>query len=192
MKPEIKYIELKSGFSHDGPAWIGLVSFSGSGRTLYFDGKAFQTLAGKGISGNYYNIETGEEYWISGPKKNMTDRHRFGSGKICIEERILEDYLKLVGRRELDKNRYSLCGAIEELPIARIHEYENLIIEKQGIQDRERFKNASDMTDTELRHFIAFYEETIPEVQLKARKSYREALIALKAERAKRAMKQNR
>ena len=33
MKSAIKYIELKTGFSDDGPAWIGLVSFSKTGKT---------------------------------------------------------------------------------------------------------------------------------------------------------------
>jgi len=28
MKSEIKYIELKSGYHDDGPAWIGMVEFS--------------------------------------------------------------------------------------------------------------------------------------------------------------------
>jgi hypothetical protein len=69
MKPEIKYIELKSGFSDNGKAWIALVSFSKSGKTIYFNGKAFQSLDGNGITANYFDIETNEEYWISGVKK---------------------------------------------------------------------------------------------------------------------------
>ncbi|MFL9838337.1 hypothetical protein ABS768_12550 [Flavobacterium sp. ST-75] len=44
MKPQIKYIELKSGYSDNGPAWIGLVTFSKTGRTVYFNGKAFKNL----------------------------------------------------------------------------------------------------------------------------------------------------
>lgn len=81
MKLDIKYIELKTGFSDNGPAWIGVVSFSKSRRTLYFDGKAFQSLNGNGINGNYFEIESGDEYWISGVKKNQSDRHIYGSGK---------------------------------------------------------------------------------------------------------------
>ena len=41
------------------------ISFSKSGKTIYFDGKAFQSLNGTGIKGNYFDIETGDEYWIS-------------------------------------------------------------------------------------------------------------------------------
>ena len=34
----IRYIELKTGFSDRGPAWIGKVVFSKSGQTIYFNG----------------------------------------------------------------------------------------------------------------------------------------------------------
>jgi hypothetical protein len=33
---EIKYIELKTGYSDYGPAWIGRVKKSKSGKTIYF------------------------------------------------------------------------------------------------------------------------------------------------------------
>jgi hypothetical protein len=125
MKIEIKYIELKSGFSNNGPAWIGLVSFSKSGKTIYFDGKAFQSLNGMGISGNYFDIESGEEYWISGVKKNRSDRHKVGGGKIFVEKRILNDYLKIIGKSELPKSDYELAEVETEKPIERINELEN-------------------------------------------------------------------
>lgn len=32
MKSEIKYIELKTGYADNGPAWIGKVEFSKSAR----------------------------------------------------------------------------------------------------------------------------------------------------------------
>ncbi|WP_298426772.1 hypothetical protein [uncultured Kordia sp.] len=69
-KPEIKYIELKSDYSYGSPAWIGSVSFSKSGRTIYFNNTAFQSLNGNGISGNYFDLETGDGYWISNLKRN--------------------------------------------------------------------------------------------------------------------------
>lgn len=108
MITEIKYIELKSGFSDNGPAWIGLVSFSKSGKTIYFNGRAFQSLNGTGISGNYFDIENGDEYWISGVKKDMTDRHKLGGGIIFVEKRILNDYLQIVGKSELPKAAFEL------------------------------------------------------------------------------------
>ena len=79
MQNEIRYIELKTGYSDDGPAWIGKVKLSKSGSTIYFDNKAFRKL--QNTMGNYYDVETKEYYWISGVKKNGTDRHWAGHGK---------------------------------------------------------------------------------------------------------------
>lgn len=71
------YIERKVGGDDTGPARIGRVLLSKTGRTLYYGGKIFQSLKGAGVSGNYVDVETGAEYWISGCKKDGTDRHRF-------------------------------------------------------------------------------------------------------------------
>lgn len=54
-------------------ARIGLVSFSKTGKTIKYKGQEFQSLKGAGYKTNYFDIETGEEYWISGPKKNGED-----------------------------------------------------------------------------------------------------------------------
>ena len=67
MKRKILYIENKS-YGHHGPAWIGFVEFSKSGQTVYFDNKALKTQKA-GINANHFDIETGEEYWVSGIKK---------------------------------------------------------------------------------------------------------------------------
>lgn len=109
MKTELKYIELKSGFGDSGPAWIGIVEFSKSGRTVYFNGKALKNTNAMGIEGgNHYDIETREEYWVSGIKKNGTDRHWAGGGKIMIDRNVVDQYLSLVNFDILDKNRYEL------------------------------------------------------------------------------------
>ncbi len=97
MKPRIMYIELKSRYHDNGPAWIGRVSFSKTGKTIYYRGKAFRRMTGGGISGNYLDVETREEYWISGVKKNRQDRHLAGSGKVEIDEDAKEEYLQIIG-----------------------------------------------------------------------------------------------
>lgn len=74
MKQELKYAELKSGYNDDGPAWIGYVEFSKSGKTIYFNNQAF---GGNGHGGSY-DIETGDIYWITGIKKDGNNRHVFG------------------------------------------------------------------------------------------------------------------
>lgn len=46
MAHDLMYIELKTGYSDDGPAWIGYVKASKSGKTLYFNDHAFQNAEG--------------------------------------------------------------------------------------------------------------------------------------------------
>ncbi|WP_201770358.1 hypothetical protein [Altibacter lentus] len=104
----MKYIELKSGFADNGPAWIGMAEFSKSGRTIYFNGKALKYSNAQGIAGHYYDIETGDEYWISGIKKNGNNRHWAGGGKIMIDRNVVQEYLSSVDFNSLDKNRFEL------------------------------------------------------------------------------------
>ena len=40
MESQIKYIELKTGYTDDGLAWIGKVEFSKSGKMIYLNGHA--------------------------------------------------------------------------------------------------------------------------------------------------------
>ncbi|GAB5458577.1 MAG: hypothetical protein Hens3KO_16070 [Henriciella sp.] len=98
-RKRIMYIELKSGFSDDGPAWIEKVRLSKSGRSIHFRGKELLNIGGSGISGNYGDVATGEEYWVSGVKKNGQDRHWAGSGKVEINPAIKEEYEQLIGAK---------------------------------------------------------------------------------------------
>jgi hypothetical protein len=64
--------------SDNGPAWIGYVTPSKTGWTLYFNGRGLMKRNGqrRGESGgNYVDMETGESFWVSGVKKNGEDRH---------------------------------------------------------------------------------------------------------------------
>ena len=119
----IRYIELKTGYSDNGPAWIERVKESKSGNTLYFNNKAFRRC--RGISGNYYDIESREEYWISGVKKDGSDRHWAGHGKVVIQEAIVTDYLEITGRQSIDSSRFDVADIPDEYPIDRINELEN-------------------------------------------------------------------
>lgn len=89
MKTRIMYIEYK-GDGISGPARIGRVTFSKSGKSLYYQGRRFQTLGGRGFKANYFDVATGEECWISGCKKDGTDR--LYSGAIEIDEDVAEEY----------------------------------------------------------------------------------------------------
>ena len=187
MQTEIKYLELKSGFSDNGPAWIGLVSFSKSGKTIYFDGKAFQSLNGTGISANYFDLESGNEYWISGVKKDMSDRHKFGGGKIFVERRILNEYLKIIGKSELPKSEYELTEVETEKPIERINELENEKVQSAEFDSDLHFKQQNELTDEEIEFLIAELIEDEKNVQFnKARRSYKKKRLELEAELEKR------
>lgn len=40
---------------------------------VYYLGKEFRSLKGAGFKANYYEVGTGDEYWISGPRKDGKD-----------------------------------------------------------------------------------------------------------------------
>ncbi len=124
MKSQIMYIEHKTGQSDRGEAWIGKVEFSKSGQTVYFNNQAFKKLKAGGISGNYYDLETGDEYWISGVKKNGQDRHWAGGGKINIDNQIIEEYLKIVDFEILDESNFEIIN-IPKTDKSRFNEIEN-------------------------------------------------------------------
>jgi hypothetical protein len=124
----LKYIELKSGYSGNGPAWIGYVQPSKSGRTLYFNGRGLLKLKGqqRGDSGgNYVDMESGEYFWISGVKKNGQDRHWAGSGKVLVEAAALAEYLKAIKAKALDTSRCEVTNSIRETDIERLSELQN-------------------------------------------------------------------
>ena len=71
-KSRIMYIERKEE-SLNGPARIGRVTFSKTGRTVAYRGQKFQKAKG-GYKWNHFDVETGAHYWISGPRKDGQDR----------------------------------------------------------------------------------------------------------------------
>ena len=105
--PRIMYIEYKGGgFRLDqfgntilgsdtvlhGSARIGRVTFTRTGATLHYRGKSFQSLKGSGFKANYFDVETGEQYWISGPRKDGTDRLYKSDWPVEIDEDVREEY----------------------------------------------------------------------------------------------------
>lgn len=126
----LRYIELKTGYSDNGPAWVARVVLSRSGRTIYFGSKALRRAKGGGLSaGNYLDIETGDEYWVSGVKRRGHDRHSAGSGLIGIEESAVADYLEEIGASELDRSRFRVVADLPSPDPSRFVEIENARIE---------------------------------------------------------------
>ncbi len=121
----LRYIELKSSAADDGPAWIASVRLSKSGRCVYFNNRALKRAKGGGIAGNHVDLESGEEYWVSGVKKDGRDRHWAGSGIVWIEAGVVDEYLRLVGARELDKSRFEVIPDLPATDPSRFTEIEN-------------------------------------------------------------------
>lgn len=94
----LRYIELKTGYSDDGPAWICHVKLSRSGRSVYFGNRLLNRW--NGIKGNFADAENGDEYWVSGVKRNGCDRWGGAKGTTYIIRSAITDYSKITGLSE--------------------------------------------------------------------------------------------
>jgi hypothetical protein len=86
-KTRIMYVEPK-GDVIGGMARIGRVTYSKSGKSLYYRGREF--FAAEGFKSNYMDAETHEQYWISGCKRKGGDR--LYSGIVEIDDDVREEY----------------------------------------------------------------------------------------------------
>ena len=123
MIKDLMYIELKTGYSDNGPAWIGYVKTSNSKKTIYFNDHAFQKY--RGVSANYIDIENGDEYWISGLKKRESNRHWAGHGKIMIDRRAVNEYLEIINEKELPVNLFEITDIEDVFPVERVNQLLN-------------------------------------------------------------------
>ncbi len=124
MKPKLMYVELKTGYNDNGPAWIGMAYFSKTGKTVYFNGLTF--LKGERHSaGNHLEYFTGDSYWISGIKKNGEDRHWAGKGKIKIDTDAVEEYLKTTKLSKLPSDKFEIVELNNVPPIHEFNTIEN-------------------------------------------------------------------
>jgi len=149
MKPEIKYIELKSGYNDDGPAWIGRVVFSKTGKTIYFNDRAFK---GNG-HGSCFDVETKETYWITGIKKEGQNRHWAGKGKIKIDKMVVDEFLEIKGWKNLNLNDYELVE-IKETDKKRFSAIENETL--QDITVSDKYPDLNGLTIDELRNTVKY------------------------------------
>jgi hypothetical protein len=86
------YVENKDG-EIDGPrARIGWVQFSKSGLSLRYRGRHLARAKGGGIRGNYLDVETGEEYWVSGVKRSGSNVHWAESVAVQIDDDARAEY----------------------------------------------------------------------------------------------------
>jgi hypothetical protein len=103
-RSRIMYIEDKSaGLTSVGR--IGRVTLSKSGASLSYRGRTFRSLKGTGFKANFYDIDTGDHFWISGPRRDGADGLY---GRITqpsdVDDDVAEEYWRDVrGSRSLDK-----------------------------------------------------------------------------------------
>ena len=89
----IMYVEYKGG-ELEGPARIGWVELTRSRRGYRYRGKLL--LKTNGFKHNCVDAETGEEYWVSGPKRDGADK--LYGGVVQIDEDAREAYWRNVRR----------------------------------------------------------------------------------------------
>lgn len=97
-RSKIMYIEDKSS-GLEGDARIGRVFFSKSGKTLYYNGLRFRSLKGSGFKANYFETDSGNHYWISGPRKDQNDRLYGGNQGVQIDSDVYEEYLEYLSNK---------------------------------------------------------------------------------------------
>ena len=98
MKPRLMYIERKAG-SLTGTSRIGRVTFNRTGRTIFYRDQVFRRIVGGGFKSNYTEEATGEEYWITGPKRDGRDRLYGERLPIEIDEDAREEYWTTIRNR---------------------------------------------------------------------------------------------
>jgi hypothetical protein len=96
------YIESKAE-SLNGPARIGRVTFSKTGLSIYYRGKTF--ARGEGFKANYFDVETHEDYWISGPRHDGLDRLYKSNLPIEIDDDVREEYWTAIRKKPECKDR---------------------------------------------------------------------------------------
>jgi hypothetical protein len=77
-----------------GPARIGRVIYSKTGKSLYYRGREFGSLNGSGFKANFVDVASGEHYWISGCKKNGEDA--LYATTVEIDEDVRDEYWTLI------------------------------------------------------------------------------------------------
>lgn len=86
----VMFIHLKTGHSGDsGPSWISLVRFNKSWKTAYWHGRRLARW--QGPDSNFFDLETNEEFWVSGPKRDRTDA-RYSNIQPQVDDDVREIY----------------------------------------------------------------------------------------------------
>ncbi|MCU0433994.1 MAG: hypothetical protein MUC87_11110 [Bacteroidia bacterium] len=181
MYSKLIYVENKSrGLS--GAAWIGRGFFTRTRQTVYFNGKVFQRT--KGYKYNHFDVETGDLYWISGVKKDGTDRLYNERVEIIMDENVVEEYLETTGLSALPKNKFVL-EKLNNIPAKSVSEE---LFHAPAREDVSLLTDIpeNELTDEQLSILADYYEEIRRETHKSYRQQYVQALKRLEKEQEKR------
>lgn len=92
QKRRVMYIENKDGDIDGVAARIGWVSFSKSGKSVFYRGRELHKCSRGGIRGNFIDANTREEFWVSGIKKRGSNVHPAESVSFEIDADALDEY----------------------------------------------------------------------------------------------------
>ena len=89
----VMYLENKDGHIGGVAARIGWVSLSKTGKTIYYRDRVLQKAKGGGVRGNFFDVESGEEFWISGVKQRGSNMHPAESGvTVEVDADAVDEY----------------------------------------------------------------------------------------------------
>jgi hypothetical protein len=105
----VMWIEDKSG-GLAGPARIGWVEIKNRGKKLIYKGKTFLSLRGRGFKSNFYDVDTKDQYWISGCRRDGRDA--LYNTSVEVDDDALEEYWVRIRNRpeEVDTRRFRAQG----------------------------------------------------------------------------------
>jgi hypothetical protein len=167
MKSKLIYVEDKStGLT--GEAWIGRGFYSRTGQTVYFNGQVFQRV--KGYKYNHIDIETGDAYWISGVKKDGTDRLYNERLPITMDESVEGEYLKFTGLSTLPKNKFVL-EKLNNVPAKSVSD-EVFNSPYEPSAEALSYMPLNKLSEGELKKLAQHYQQVIADVHKKARKNW--------------------
>jgi hypothetical protein len=94
----LMYVENKDGDIDGVAGRIGWVEFSKTGRTVYYRGRELGSIGGRGVRGNFIDVASREEFWVSGVKQRGSNSHWAERIAVEIDADALEAYRALRSR----------------------------------------------------------------------------------------------
>jgi hypothetical protein len=90
MPDRVVFVQLKTGYETDrGPCWICRAHFTKTWQSVQFHGRTLRRQ--QGVRGNFVDVESGEEWWVSGPKRDQTDA-RYSWQQPVVDDEVRAEY----------------------------------------------------------------------------------------------------